>query len=76
MTTTDLIRILKQNEFGGASGRPREISFVTEAGYIFEPDIVVDSTGDGLVTEICLRLIGEVEPIEDDEEEPDANGGG
>lgn len=75
MTTTDLIRILKQNEFGGASGRPREISFVTEKGYLFGPDIVVDSTGDGLVTEICLRLIGEVEPIED-EEESNADGGG
>lgn len=69
MTTTDLIRVLKQNEFGGATGRPREVSFKTEKGYFFTPDIVVNSTGDGLVTEICLELIGECEPIEDEEEE-------
>ena len=66
MTTTDLIRVLKQNEFGGATGRPREISFKTEKGYIFTPDIVVNSTGDGLVTEICLELIGNVEPPSED----------
>lgn len=66
MTTTDLIRVLKQNEFGGATGKPREISFKTEKGYIFTPDIVVSSTGDGLVTEICLELIGEVEPPDEE----------
>lgn len=62
MTTTELIKLLQRYEHGGATGRPRRISFVTEKGYLSEPDITVDSTGDGLITEICLRLEGEVKP--------------
>lgn len=57
MTTTELIKILKDNEFGGASGRPREINFyINSKHYILEPEIIVDSTGDGLFTEITLNL--------------------
>ena len=57
MTTTELIRILQKNEFGGATGRPRTINFKTEQGFLPEPDIVVDSISDGLFTDITLKLI-------------------
>ncbi|MBR7149482.1 MAG: hypothetical protein IKD01_00495 [Oscillospiraceae bacterium] len=56
MTTTELIDLLKKHEFGGATGKPREISFDFRGIFIPTPSIVVDSTGDGLVTEICLGL--------------------
>lgn len=56
MTTTELIELLKKYEFGGATGRPREISFKYKNIFLAEPDIVVESTGDGLFTEITLEL--------------------
>lgn len=56
MTTTKLIELLKTYEFGGATGRPREISFKYKNSFLAEPDIVVDSTGDGMFTEITLGL--------------------
>lgn len=56
MTTTKLIELLRQYEFGGATGRPREISFTVDNKFISVPDISVDSTGDGLFTEISLLL--------------------
>ena len=56
MTTTELIDLLKKHEFGGATGKPREISFDFRGIFIPTPSIVVDSTGDGLITEICLGL--------------------
>lgn len=57
MTTTELIKMLKRHEFGGASGRPREISLCIDDEFIPVPDIILDSVGDGLFTEICLRVI-------------------
>lgn len=57
MTTTELIEMLKQNEFGRATGRPRNVSLCIDDAFIPEPDIVVDSTGDGIYTEICLRVV-------------------
>lgn len=57
MTTTDLIELLKRNEFGGATGRPREISFKYKNQFLACPDVVINSTGDGLITEITLELI-------------------
>ena len=56
MTITELIELLKKYEFGDATGRPRTISFQYENSFLAEPDIVVESTGDGLLTEITLRL--------------------
>ena len=56
MTTTELIELLKKYEFGGATGRPREISFKYKNNFLAEPDIVVESTGDGLFSEITLEL--------------------
>ena len=56
MNTTELIELLQEHEFG-ASGRPREISFATLGGYHAEPDISLNSTGDGIAgAEICLSL--------------------
>lgn len=56
MTTTELIELLKQYE-KGASGRSREISFKVGRKFIFEPNITVDSTGDGICgAEITLKL--------------------
>ena len=59
MTTTELIKLLKDHEFGGATGRPREISFSFRGMLIGGPDIEVAGTGDGLVTDIDLKLIQE-----------------
>lgn len=60
MTTTELIKILQRLEFGGATNRPREITFWTgteEGGDIrsFEK-IEISSTGDGLLTTIDFNL--------------------
>ena len=59
MTTTKLIALLKKNEFGGATGRPREISFRFRDMLIADPDIEVVGTGDGLITDIELELVQE-----------------
>ena len=56
MTTTELITLLKKYEYGGATGRPREISFDYNGLIISTPNIEVESTGDGLITEICFSL--------------------
>ena len=65
MTTTKLIELLKQNEFGGATGRPREISFTVNGRFIPTPSISVDSSGDGLFSELGLELRSEKEYEED-----------
>lgn len=59
MNTTELIALLKKNEFGGATGRPREISFRFRDMMIADPDIEVVGTGDGLITDIELELVQE-----------------
>ena len=59
MTTTELIALLKKNELGGATGRPREISFRFRDMMIADPDIEVVGTGDGLITDIELELVQE-----------------
>lgn len=56
MTTTKLIEILKRYEFGGATGKPRNVSFCIGSEFLPVPSIVVDSTGDGMFSEICLRI--------------------
>lgn len=60
MTTTDLIELLRSIE-KGASGRSREISFKiekTRKSYIPEPNIEINSTGDGICgAEVCLTII-------------------
>lgn len=57
MTTTELIKLLQSIE-KGASGRSREISFVINDEEIFEPDIKIVGTGDGIAgAEITLRLL-------------------
>ena len=57
MTTTELIELLKANEFGGATGRPREISLeIPGYGFLGGTDFSVSSTGDGLFSEICLEV--------------------
>ena len=55
MTTTEIIEILKKNEFGGASGRPREV-YITIGEEIYETDIVSIDSGDGLFAELFLNL--------------------
>ena len=57
MTTTELIKLLQSIE-KGASGRCREISFVINDEEIFEPDIKIVGTGDGIAgAEVTLRLL-------------------
>lgn len=53
-TTTELIKLLQDNERGAVSGRPREITFwVNGKPYDW---LVPDGWGDGLVTDIGLYL--------------------
>lgn len=57
MNTTKLIELLRKVEFG-ASGRPREISFVSDDFHYTDPVIEIDSTGDGIAgAELTLKLI-------------------
>lgn len=59
MTVTDLIKFLQKYEFGGATGRPREVTFSVNGRFIGEPDVYVNSTDDGLYTGICIAIDGE-----------------
>ncbi len=54
MNTTQMIEFLKNYEFGGATGRPREITFWVK-GKPYDL-IALSSTGDGLVTDIDIEL--------------------
>lgn len=61
MKTTELIEILKRIE-KGASGRSREISFSIQnkngTRYIYEPEIRLESTGDGIAgAEVSFLII-------------------
>jgi hypothetical protein len=56
MTTTELIELLKKNERGGATGRPREVMFEVGDRIIDTDGIEVTGTGDGLITELYLSL--------------------
>ena len=58
MTTTELINFLKKYEFGGATGKPREV-YICVDGNIHRFEIESFDTGDGLVTEIFINLKGE-----------------
>ena len=61
MTTTELIKLLQSVE-KGVSGRSREISFEIGDAFIYEPDIKISSTGDGICgAEVTLRMEGELE---------------
>ena len=56
MTTTDFIKLLTENEYGGATGRPREVMFEVD-DEIFETDgVKVTGSGDGLFAELYLSL--------------------
>ena len=68
MTTTDLIALLKENEFGGATGKPREVNLnIPGYGFIADLDFSVNSTDDGLYTAICFDVIpGTVYPEKND----------
>ena len=49
MTTTELINILRNNECGGISKKPREISVtINEEYYMPNPKIEISGTGDGI----------------------------
>ncbi len=70
MTTTELIKILKDNECGGISHKPREISLTINGKYMPNPQITLSSTGDGVCgAEIALDIDGdfmeEQEPNDD-----------
>lgn len=60
MTTTDLIKILSDNEYGAISHKPRNISLTINGKYMPEPRIALSSTGDGIAgPEIDLDIDGE-----------------
>ena len=49
MTTTELKKLLEENEIGGISKRPREISFsIPGFGLLGDSEITISSTEDGL----------------------------
>lgn len=61
MTTTDLIKLLQENEIGGISKRPREISLTVNGRLMPNPEIKLSSTGDGICgPEINLDVDGEL----------------
>ena len=67
MTTTDLIKLLQENELGGISKRPREISLTVNGRYMPYPIITLSSTGDGICgPEISLDIDGEMWEKEED----------
>ena len=60
MTTTDLIKILKDTEYGAISHKPRNISLTINGKYMPDPRITLSSTGDGIAgPEIDLDIDGE-----------------
>lgn len=60
MTTTELIKILQDNETGAISLKPREISLTINGRYMPNPQITLSSTGDGICgAEIDLDIDGE-----------------
>ena len=60
MTTTELIKILQDNEMGAISLKPREISLTINGRYMPNPQITLSSTGDGICgAEIDLDVFGE-----------------
>lgn len=67
MTTTELIKLLRRIEFGGATGRPRKITlYIPGYGLFCDLDFSIDSTDDGLYTGVCFRVKpGSVEPDEE-----------
>lgn len=58
MTTTELIKILKKYERGGATGRPREVMFEAGDRLIDTDGIEVIGSADGLITALYLSLPG------------------
>ena len=60
ITTTELIKLLQENENGGISHRARKISLTVNGRYLPEPQITISSTGDGILgPEIDLDVDGE-----------------
>lgn len=60
MTTTELIKILQDNEKGAISHKSREISLTINGRYMINPQINVSGTGDGICgAEIDLDINGE-----------------
>ena len=60
MTTTELIKILQDNEKGGISHKSRQISLTVNGRYLPEPQITLSSTGDGIAgAEIDFDVDGE-----------------
>ena len=55
MKTTELIEFLQKHQYGGATGRPREV-YICVDDEIYETEIKNYSTGDGLVTELYITL--------------------
>lgn len=63
MTTTELIKLLQRNEFGGKSGKPREISLcINDNFYIPDSEFTLDGLTDlngGVGERIFLTIRGE-----------------
>ena len=66
MTTTDLSKFLQKHEFGGATGRPRHVTFSVNGCFISDPVVYVCSTDDGLYTGICIGIDGEEKMVDED----------
>jgi len=67
MTTTELIKILQDNEKGGISHKSRQISLTVNGRYLPDPQITLSSTGDGIAgPEIDFDVDGEWLEHEDD----------
>lgn len=70
MTTTQLIELLKKNEFGGITHKSREISLTVNGKFMPCPEITLSSTGDGICgAEISLDVDGEMWDKEEKDEQ-------
>ena len=56
MTVSELIDFLKKHEFGGATGKPREVSFTFKGMTIPSPRLEVACSGDGLFSDIDFEI--------------------
>lgn len=60
MIVTELIELLKNYEYGGVTKKPRSINIFIELEnirlFMSDPDIIVAGFGDGLITDLLLKI--------------------
>lgn len=57
MTVPELIEFLKPLEYGGATGKPREINFCIGGFILEDAELKVSSADDGLYTAVYFDIV-------------------